>query len=228
DAIAAVGEVEGVAPLDAEEVAIDAALVAVVAAHDLHARVGAAGPPRGFATVAAVGADGAHVLHLPGTRLVTISTRGERADRADVNAHAALFALQMILLVGRNNRAGTAVLNPPRPDIHAFAANPNAAIAQDATRTVEVHHRRPLLLVAMVLHVHELRFGRTVFEGHVLQFAFAAGIAHRAVERMVGEQQLEHGLARLLDLVALGGDHHALSDRRGARGLQLGHPLDFH
>ena len=123
---------------------------------------------------------------------------------------------------------GAAVLNPQRPDIHAFAANANAAIAEDATRTVEVHHRRPLLLVAVVLHVHELRFGRAVLEGHVLQFAFAAGIAHRAVERMVGEHQLEHGLARLFDLVALGGDHHALGDRRGARGLQLGHLLDFH
>ncbi len=123
---------------------------------------------------------------------------------------------------------GAAVLNAQRPDIHAFAANADAAVAQNAARAVEVHHRRPLLLVAMVLHVHELRFGGAVLEGHVLQFALAAGIAHRAVERMVGEQQLEHRLARLLDLVALGGDHHALGDRRGARGLQLGHLLDFH
>ncbi len=123
---------------------------------------------------------------------------------------------------------GTAVLNAQRPDIHAFAANPNAAVAQDAARAVEVHHRRPLLLVAVVLHVHELRFGRAVLEGHVLQFALAAGVAHRAVQRMVGEQQLEHRLARLLDLVALGSDHHAFGDRRGARGLQLGHLLDFH
>src|ERR1019366_1309810 len=61
-----------------------------------------------------------------------------------------------------------------------------------------------------------------------LQFAFAAGIAHWAVERMVGEHQLEHGLARLFDLVAFGGDHQALSYWSGARGLQLGHLLDFH
>src|SRR5664279_3085938 len=130
DAVAAVGEVEGVPPLDAEEVAIDAALVAVVAAHNLHAGVGAADAQRGLAAVSAMGADGADVLHLPRTRLVPISARGERADRADVDAHAALFALQMIFFIRRDNQAGTAILNAQRPDVHALAANPNAAIAQ--------------------------------------------------------------------------------------------------
>jgi hypothetical protein len=79
----------------------------------------------------------------------------------------------------------------------------------------------------MVLQVDELRFGGAVLEGHVLQLALAAGVADRAVERMIAEQQLEHRLARLLDLVALGGDDHAFGDRRGAGGLQLGHLLDF-
>src|SRR6266550_4600509 len=37
-----VGEVEGVTALDAEEVVIDATLVAIVAAHDLHAGIGTA------------------------------------------------------------------------------------------------------------------------------------------------------------------------------------------
>ena len=36
-----------------------------------------------------------------------------------------------------------------------------------------------------------------VAERHVLQFALAALVAHRAVERMVGQQQFQHGLARL-------------------------------
>ncbi len=121
-----------------------------------------------------------------------------------------------------------AIVNAQRPDVHALAADADAAIAKYAARTVEVHHRRPLLLVAVVLDLDELRLGRAVLEGHVLQFALAARIAHRAVERMVAEQQLQHGLARLLDLVALGADHHALGDRRGAGRLQLGHLLDFH
>ena len=90
------GEVEGVASLDAQEIAVDAALVAIVAAHNLHAGFGAAYAQRRLAAVAAMRADGADVIHLPGTRLVTIGADGERADRAYVDAHAALFALQMI------------------------------------------------------------------------------------------------------------------------------------
>ena len=45
---------------------------------------------------------------------------------------------------------------------------------------------------------------------------------------MVAQQHFQHRLARLLDLVAVGGDDHALADHRGAGGLQLGHLLDFH
>src|SRR5581483_11037117 len=37
-AVGMIGEIEGVASLDAEEVAVDAALVAIVAAHNLHTR----------------------------------------------------------------------------------------------------------------------------------------------------------------------------------------------
>ena len=102
------------------------------------------------------------------------------------------------------------MLDAQRPDVHAFAADANAAITQDAAWTVEEDHGRPLLLLAMILQVDELRFGSAVLEGHVLEFAFAAGVADRAVERVICQQQLEHRLARLFDLVALGGHHHAL------------------
>src|SRR5437016_3754401 len=91
-------EVECVAALDAQEFAIDTGVVAVVAADDLvvaHAQ-------GGFASIRAVGADGAHVLHLPGTRLVSIGAAGERTDRADVYAHAALIALEVVLVVRRD------------------------------------------------------------------------------------------------------------------------------
>ena len=124
--------------------------------------------------------------------------------------------------------ARAAVLDAQRPHVHAFAANAHAAVAEDAARAIEVDDRRPLLLFAMVLDVDELRFGGAVLEGHVLQFALAAGVADRAIQRMIAEQQFQHRLARLPDFVGLGGDDHALGDRRGARGLQLRHLLDFH
>src|SRR5574341_1086254 len=52
-------EVESVAAFDAEEVAVDAALVAVVAANDLKALGRAAHAERSLAAVATMGADGA-------------------------------------------------------------------------------------------------------------------------------------------------------------------------
>jgi len=45
---------------------------------------------------------------------------------------------------------------------------------------------------------------------------------------MIAEQQFHHAFARLLDLRAVGGDHHAFADDRRTRGLQLGHFLDPH
>src|SRR5690242_8757436 len=177
DAVIMIREIEGIAALDAKEIAVDAALVAVIAAHNLHARRGAAHAQGGLATVGAVGADGADVLHLPGPGLIAVGAGGERAHRANVNAHAAFFALQVVGVVGHDELGGAAVGGAQRPHVHAFAANAHAAVAHDAARPVEVHHRRPLLLILMVLDVNELGFGGAVGEGHVLQFALAAGVA---------------------------------------------------
>ncbi len=46
----------------------------------------------------------------------------------------------------------------------------------------------------------EAAFARAVAEDHVLQFALAALVADRAIERMIGEQEFEHVLARLVHL----------------------------
>jgi hypothetical protein len=61
----------------------------------------------------------------------------------------------------------------------------------------------------------------------VLQLAFAALVADRAVERVVDEQELHHALLRLHRLVALGAHDHALRHRRRAGGHRLGRFLDL-
>ncbi len=96
EALGILDEVEAEAALGAEEIAVDAALVAIVGAHDLGAFVGLAHAERDLAAVGAMGADGGDVLHLPGAGLVAIAAAGERAYRADVDAHAALFAVEMV------------------------------------------------------------------------------------------------------------------------------------
>src|SRR5207244_1225433 len=92
-------EVERVTALNAKEITIDAALIAVVAADDLCARLRAAHAERGLAAIAAMRADGAHVVHLPRPRLVAIRAGGQGADGTDVNALSALFALEMVAFV---------------------------------------------------------------------------------------------------------------------------------
>src|SRR5258708_2006694 len=72
DTIFVIKEIEGIAALDAEKLAVDSALVAVVAAHNVHAGIGAADAQSGLAAVATMSADGADVLHLPWAGLVTI------------------------------------------------------------------------------------------------------------------------------------------------------------
>src|SRR5580704_6497218 len=135
-----------------------------------------------------MGADRAHVVHFPGTRLVAVGAGGERTDRTDVDAHAALFTVEMVFLIGRDHGTDAAVLDAERPNVHAFAADAHAAIAQNAARAVEIHYGRPLLFFFVVLGLHEFRFGGAVGESHVLQFTFAAGIAYGAIQRMVAQQ----------------------------------------
>ena len=168
------------------------------------------------------------MLHLPGPGLVTIGSRGERAHRADVDAHAALFALEVIFLIWRNDGRDAAVLHAQRPHIHTLATNAHAAVTQDATWPVKEHHRRPLLLVLVILGLHVLRLGGPIGERHVLQFALSARVTHRAIQWVITEQQLDHRLARLAHFLVIAGDDHALGDHCGAGSLQLGHLFNLH
>ena len=134
----------------------------------------------------------------------------------------------MVFLIRSDDRTDAAILHAKRPDVHPFTTNPHAAITKDATRAVEINHRRPLLLFLVVFGLHEFRFGGAVRKCHVLQFAFAAGIANRTIQRMVAEQQLDHCLASLAHFIAISRDDHALGDDRRAGRLKLGHFLDLH
>src|SRR5690242_12215965 len=153
-------EIEGVAALDAKEFAVDSGMVAIVAADNMVV----ADAQSGFAAVRAMRADGADVVHLPGTRFVAVHAAGERAHRADIDTHAALVAFQMIGMVGRDFGMDAAIDHAERMHAHAFAADAHAAVAKNAARRVEEHHRRPLLLVDVNLLLDEAAFAGAVAE----------------------------------------------------------------
>ena len=98
-----------------------------------------------------------------------------------------------------------------------------AAAALDAALAVEQHQVGDgdgLLEVALLLH--EPALARPVGQGLVLEGALAALVAHRAVQRVVDQEELEHPVLGLLHLVR--GGHHlgALGHLDEARGLQRG------
>ncbi len=111
--------------------------------------------------------------------------------------------------------------------VHAFIADAHAAEAENAARRVVIDERRPFLFGIVQLFFSETAVIEAVAESHVLQFAFAALVADRAIERMIGEQELEHVLARVMNLRRIGADDHAFGRDERAGRLQFGHFFDF-
>src|SRR5262249_36631435 len=100
DALGMLREVEAEAAFDAEEVAVDTAHVAIIGSNNFVI----ADAERGFAAVRTMRANCRDVFHFPRPCFVTIGAAGERTDGANVNAHAALFALEMIFTIGNDYR----------------------------------------------------------------------------------------------------------------------------
>jgi len=206
--------------------------VAVVAAgavggHDLD-QVVLLGLNRDLAAVPAVRANGVGSLQHPRTELVHGQAAGEGADRTDLNAPPAELAVQFmvgeVLDLGHRPAAG----RRQRFDIHHFVAVPHAAQALDAPVHLRLDQRAEVLLLEHPLDLDEPAGGRRVLMRKILQVAAAALVADRAVQRMVGQDKLQHRLVRLGDDGRRGAHHHALGNRRAARGLQLRRLLDLH
>ena len=89
------------------------------------------------------------MLHLPRARLIAIGSRGQRADRADVDARPAFIAFQVIAAIRNNFGRDAAISHAQRADAEAFTANSHAAITENAARRIVKHNRRPLLFIDM-------------------------------------------------------------------------------
>src|SRR5581483_10793692 len=134
----------------------------------------------------------------------------------------------MILTVGNDLGNGASVANPERAYAHAFIARADTAITQDAARRIKKDYRGPLLLIHVQLSLNEAALTCAVAEHHILELALAALIAHRTIQRMIGQQKLERALTRPLHDVGIGAHYHALGHRSGAAHLQLRGLLDLH
>ena len=147
----------------------------------------------------------------------------ERAHRADLHGVAAEVRREDVLLEHVDLDGVTA---PEEVDLRLardLRREPDAAAALDAPLAVQQHElgdRDGLGPVPLLLE--EPALARPVGEHLVLEGALAPLVAHRAVEGVVHEEELEHPVLGLLDLLGGGVDHHAVGDGHVTRRLQRG------
>ena len=162
-------------------------------------------------------------LHLPDAGGEAVFVVRERADGADVDDVAGNDAREREVFVD----AHLGLVAPLRPaelrpavDLLGEADAPGAVHAAVHLRLDEGAH-----LLGRINAPELVRPTDRLAVGHglILQGAFAALVAHRAIERVVLEQELEHPLLGLDDARGHGADYHALGRIRGAGGLELGY-----
>ena len=104
-----------------------------------------------------------------------------------------------------------------------FCGESGTTAALDATLTVEQNELTDFDgLGKVALLFDETGFTRSVGQRLVLKRTFATLVAHGAVERVVGQQELQDTVLGLLDLLALRVDDHAFTDLDVTGGLQRG------
>ena len=167
---------------------------------------------------------------IPGPCLVAVGKAHQRADRADLDAVAALVATRKAALEAGDGRIHAFLDSAQGHSANHFLAHPDAALALDAA--VDIHDddraETDVLGVEHALGIAEPAFAGSICHHQVLKLAFAALVADRAVEGVVGEKHVEHGRTRFVDQRRVCSYHHAVGNRGGTGRLQPPQPLDLH
>ena len=164
----------------------------------------------------------------PRPRLEAEHLVGQRADRADVDDVAGKLGRQRLAVVGADLQVLAALHAAEFVGAGDVRGEADAARALDAAGHVAGDQRAEILVGHDALALGEARHRTAVAEREVLQFAFAALVADRAIERMVDQQEFHHVALRLQGLVAAREHLHAVGDRGGAGRLRLGQRLAAH
>ena len=176
----------------------------------------------------AQGADRAGVLDVPRAGAEAVRLGGQRPDGAQLD-DVAVEGCDVGAVVERPHEGAVAALEQLELLVLGhLLAEPDAPIAEDAALTVDLdqgRERKRLLEVA--LGVGEAALSRAPAHRDVLERALAALVAHRAIERVVDEQELDNRLLSHLHAIGPRVHHHPVADRRRACSLQLRDPLDL-
>ena len=223
-AVVGVDPLDAVAALVAQPAVVDRLGVDTEQAHEAVRRRLQRAPALHRARVAR-GLDG---LEVPRPGLEPVLARGERAHRADLHGVAREVRVERLPGEVEHLHAVAAVDEVDQRVARDLVGEARAPAALDAALAVEQHElAEPDRLLEVPLLLDEARLAGTERERLVLQRALAAAVAHRAVERMVHEQELEDAVLDLLHRVGLCAADHSLGDRRGARGRESTHTVDL-
>jgi hypothetical protein len=161
------------------------------------------------------------LLQLPRPRHEGIGLRGQRADRAEIDDVGGELRGESFLDVGADFQMLTAADGAQLFHARHLGREAHAARAVDAAGHHGLDQGAEVLVEHGPLVLVEAAAVEAVGHGLVLQVAFAALVADRAIQRMVDEQEFHHAVARLLHQRRVGLDHHALAHRHGAGGDRL-------
>ncbi len=163
-----------------------------------------------------------------GLRLEAVDRRGQSPDRAQLDDVARETTAVRLVLERRDHGGRPALAGDELLVLGDVLREARAAVAEDAALAVERDQRRDgeRLLVGALVEV-EARVARPVAVRQVLQRALAALVAHRAVEGVVEQDELEHRLLALGRVLGARVHLHAVAGGHGAGGLQLRHALDL-
>ena len=224
DALVDVDRLVGEAALVAQPAVVN--LVVLAGEHAQHALV--AHRQRDVALRGAQRAQRSGALDLPRPRAEAVGARGERADGTQLDDVAAEGRDVGVAVEGADERVRSALEQDQLVVLGDLLRVAHAAVAEDAALAVDRDEGRELERLAEVaLGLDEARVPAAPAEGDVLERALAALVADRAVQRMVDEQELDDRLLGGARALGLGVDDHPVLDRRRARGLELGDPLDL-
>ncbi len=169
-----------------------------------------------------IAADGVHdvdrfgLLQFPRPRHEGVGLRGQRPDRTEIDHVARKLGIERLFEIGRDLHVLAAADGPEIRHARDLGREADAAGAVNAAGHDRLDQWPHILLFDRALVLGIAAGSLAEIERLVLQIAFAALIADRAIERMVDEQEFHHPFARLLDERGVGLDHHPVADRHRA------------
>ena len=164
----------------------------------------------------------------PSTGTETERLVGQRTDRADIDHVARQLAHQRLADVGADLQALAALHAAKFVGAGHFGHDPDAARAMDAAGHLGFNQRAEILVSHHALAFDETTDGAAKSERQILQLALATLVAHRAIQRMVDEQELHRIALRRQRALRLREHFHAIGNRGRTRGLRLRHRPSAH